>query len=186
MKIEIAKVGLEGLLLVQTKVFQDARGFFMERYHEQDFKAAGLAANFVQDNHSRSNPGVVRGVHFQHSPAQGKLVGVVRGRVWDVAIDIRADSPSFGKFYSCELSAENGRFLWIPGGFAHGFCVLGDEPADVFYKVTEFYNPKLEGGINCLDPELRIPWPVEKPSVSDRDQTLGSFADYRRNPVFKK
>ena len=186
MKIEVVKVGMEGLLLIETKVFQDARGFFMERYHRRDFSAAGLSMDFVQDNHSRSTPGVVRGIQYQHRPSQGKLVGVTHGRIWDLALDLRAESPSFGKYYGCELSAENGRLLWIPGGFAHGFCVIGEEPADVVYKVTEFYDPKREGGIHCFDPELRIPWPAEKPEISDRDQELGTFADYRRNPIFNK
>lgn len=185
MAIQTAKIGLEGALLVQLKVFSDARGFFIERFNRRDFEAAGLSANFVQDNHSRSIPGVVRGLHYQHSPAQGKLVGVAHGRIWDVIVDLRASSPTFGKHYGCELSAENGRALWVPGGFAHGFCVLGEEPADVFYKVTEFYDAKKEGGIHCLDGELGISWPLADVNLSDRDRALGSFRQYRENPLFK-
>lgn len=184
MAIQISKVNIEGLLLVQLRVFNDARGFFVERFNGRDFEAAGLPGNFVQDNHSRSVPGVVRGLHYQHSPAQGKLVGVVRGKIWDVVVDIRAKSPTYGAYYGCELSSENGRLLWVPGGFAHGFCVIGEEPADVFYKVTEYYDAKKEGGIHCLDPEIRIPWPTKSPEISDRDRNMGSFTDYRKNPVF--
>jgi dTDP-4-dehydrorhamnose 3,5-epimerase len=133
----------------------------------------------VQDNHSLSKPGVLRGLHFQTQPSQGKLVGCSRGRIWDVAVDLRPHSQSYGKWYSAELSAENGRLLWIPSGFAHGFCVLGDEPADVQYKVDAFYNPKMEFGIRWDDPDLQIPWPIKNPIVSERDSALPSFADYR-------
>ena len=184
-EVKSAKVGgLEGPLLVQLRVFNDARGFFVERFHRREFEVAGLPTNFVQDNHSRTRPGVVRGMHFQHSPAQGKLVGVAHGRVWDVIVDVRAKSPTFGQHYGCELSDENGRMIWVPAGFAHGFCVLGEEPADVIYKVTEFYDAKKEGGIHCLDRDLAISWPLEKPDLSERDQSLGSFRDYRQSPVF--
>lgn len=184
MAIQCAKIGLEDALLVQLKVFNDARGFFVERFNRRAFEEAGLPTNFVQDNHSRSIPGVVRGLHYQHSPPQGKLVGVAHGKIWDVIVDLRVKSPTFGKHYGVELSGENGRLLWIPGGFAHGFCVLGDEPADVFYKVTELYDGKKEGGINCFDGELGIHWPIANPNLSDRDRVLGSFRDYRERPVF--
>jgi len=136
---------------------------------------------FVQDNHSRSFPNVLRGLHYQ--PGQGKLVSVIRGRIWDVAVDIRPDSETLGQHYSVELSDENGRMLWIPSGFAHGFCVLGDQPADVLYKVTSVYNPVGEGGIAYDDPELGIKWPIENPIISARDKAQQSFASYRKaNP----
>lgn len=182
--LEIVRVDLEGLKLIQLKVFGDARGFFVERFHRERFLENGLPGDFVQDNHSRSVPGVVRGLHYQVNPDQGKMVGVVRGRIWDVAVDLRKNSPTFGKYYATELSSENGRLLWVPGGFAHGFCVIGDEPADVLYKVTAPYDPKKEGGIYALDPDLNIPWPVEVPELSGRDKNQPSFQDYRANPVW--
>jgi dTDP-4-dehydrorhamnose 3,5-epimerase len=171
------------LKLVEAQVFGDERGFFTERFNRRKYEEAGLPTNFVQDNHSRSAPGVVRGLHWQHNPDQGKLVGVVSGKIWDVVVDIRPDSPTFGLWEAAELTGENGRFLWVPPGFAHGFCVLGDKPADVLYKVTDFYDPKAEGGILWNDPEIRIHWPVKNPTVSARDQKLMSFADYRAKPI---
>src|SRR5665213_3777294 len=128
--MKVVPVEIAGLILVELKVLGDARGFFIERFHQERFREVGLAAPFVQDNHSRSAPGVLRGLHYQTRPSQGKLVGVVRGRIWDVAVDIRADSPTFGKSFGVELSDENGYLLWVPRGFAHGFCVIGTEPAD--------------------------------------------------------
>lgn len=180
--MEVTRLELKGLVLVKLKVFGDARGFFVERFQADRFRAAGLPDRFVQDNHSRSAPGVIRALHYQTGPAQGKLVGVVRGRVWDVAVDVRPDSPTFGQHYGVELSDANGQLLWIPPGFAHGFCVLGDEPADVLYKVDALYNPAGEGGIRWDDPELAVPWPVANPTVSARDEKLPSFAEYRANP----
>jgi dTDP-4-dehydrorhamnose 3,5-epimerase len=127
---------------------------------------------------------VLRGLHYQTAPAQGKLVGVVRGRIWDVVVDIRPSSPTYGRHSAVELTDLNGRLLWIPAGFAHGFCVLGDEPADVLYKVDALYNPASEGGIRWDDPELGIAWPIERPVISARDQKLPSFAEYRHAPRF--
>jgi dTDP-4-dehydrorhamnose 3,5-epimerase len=121
-------------------------------------------------------------VHYQHTPAQGKLVGVTHGRVWDVAVDVRPGSPTFGKMVSAELSDVNGCLLWIPAGFAHGFCVLGDGPADVLYKVDAPYNKDGEGGIAWDDPDLAVPWPIDDPLVSERDRTMQSFAAYRLQP----
>jgi dTDP-4-dehydrorhamnose 3,5-epimerase len=137
---------------------------------------------FCQDNHSRSAPGVIRGLHFQTDPAQGKLVGVVRGRIWDVVVDIRPQSSTFGEHLGTELNDTNNRLLWIPAGFAHGFCVMGSEPADVIYKVDSLYNKTSEHGIRWSDPELGIAWPADHPIVSVRDQSLPSFADYRTEP----
>ncbi len=182
MKVE--ELSLPGLKLVQLDVLQDSRGFFVERFNQDRFRAAGLPQPFVQDNHSHSLPGVIRGLHYQYAQPQGKLVGVIRGRVWDVAVDIRAASPTFGQHYACELSAANGLLLWIPSGFAHGFCVLGDEPADVIYKVDVPYCRNGEGGIRFDDASLEIPWPVESPALSARDASLDSFASYTKDPRF--
>ena len=173
---------LEGLKIIELDVYGDARGFFVERFHAGRFAEAGLETNFVQDNHSRSAPGITRGLHYQFGPVQGKMVGVTRGRVWDVAVDIRPNSSTFGQHYAVELSGENGRLFWIPGGFAHGFCVLGDEPADMLYKVTGLYNKDGEGGIRFDDPEIALTWPIANPLISDRDKNLMSFADYKKNP----
>jgi dTDP-4-dehydrorhamnose 3,5-epimerase len=180
--MDIQDYKIPGLKIIRLKVHGDKRGFFVERFHAERFQRAGLPAHFVQDNHSRSAPGILRGLHYQHTPAQGKLVGVVCGRIWDVAVDIRPGSPTFGQHQAIELSDENGLLLWIPAGFAHGFCVLGDEPADVFYKVDSYYNPQGEGGLRFDDPDLNIPWPISSPLVSDRDRNLASWKDYRANP----
>lgn len=180
--MKVNPLELQGAALVQLMLHGDARGFFVERYQAEKFHAAGIAAQFIQDNHSRSGPGVLRGLHYQTNPAQGKLVGVVRGRIWDVIADIRPDSPTFGQSFAAELSDMNGQLLWVPPGFAHGFCVLGDEPADVYYKVDAPYTPATEGGIRWNDPDLNITWPVQNPTVSNRDKTLQSFAEYKANP----
>ena len=152
---------------IALAVFPDSRGFFTERYSEAKLAALGIHETFVQDNHSRSFPGVVRGLHFQHSAPQGKLVGVLRGKVLDVAVDVRPHSPKFGQHVAVELRADT-ELLWIPPGFAHGFCVLGDEPADMLYKVTAPYNAGGEAGIRYD----HIGWPVENPILSPRDQQL--------------
>jgi dTDP-4-dehydrorhamnose 3,5-epimerase len=178
--VKVSPLELSGLLLVELPVYADERGFFVERFHSERFAASGLPAAFVQDNHSRSLPGVLRGLHYQACPAQGKLVGVVRGCVWDVAVDIRPDSPTRGRWAAAELSGENGRLLWIPVGFAHGFCVLGNEPADMVYKLDAPYNPAGEGGIHWADPELAIPWPVVSPVVSRRDDSLPGWEQFCR------
>ncbi len=174
---------LKEVCIIELALHGDARGFFVERYHKDKLADCGITADFVQDNHSRSAAGILRGLHWQHNPAQGKLVGVTRGAVWDVAVDIRADSPTFGQYVGVELTGENGRLLWVPAGFAHGFCVLGDEPADMLYKVSGTYNKAGEGGIKYDDPDLAIEWPISAPQISERDQSLMSFADYKANPV---
>lgn len=177
--MKFANLGLKGLVLIELTPLHDARGFFVERFQVPTFQEHGLPTQFVQDNHSRSLPRVLRGLHYQHQPAQGKLIGVIRGRIWDVTVDIRPDSPTFGQYLGLELSDLNGRLLWIPAGFAHGFCVLGDEPADILYKVDKLYNPAGEGGICWSDPELAIPWPIREPLISDRDRHQASWAAYR-------
>lgn len=181
--MKVTELELAGLRLVELVLHGDKRGFFTERFNRQRYGEAGLPVDFYQDNHSRSAPGVLRGLHYQVDPPQGKLVGVTRGRIWDVAVDLRNGSPTFGKSLGLELSDENGRMLWIPAGFAHGFCVLGDEPADLLYKVTTPYSPSSEGGIHWADPELAIRWPIQNPTVSARDEKLPSFAQYRAQPV---
>ena len=180
--MKVTPLDVEDVLLIELAVHGDARGFFVERFQVERFRAHGLPIQFAQDNHSRSGPRVLRGLHYQHTPPQGKLIGVTRGRIWDVAVDVRPDSPTFGQVASVELSDLNGRLLWIPPGFAHGFCVLGDEPADVLYKTDALYNPHGEGGIAWNDPELAVPWPIDDPIVSDRDRTMQSFASYKANP----
>lgn len=171
---------LNGLALVENRKFSDSRGFFEEFFNLEKF--TGVAGEFkcVQVNHSRSRPGVLRGLHYQLDPAQGKFVGVIRGRIWDVAVDIRPASPTRGQYFAAELSDANSRMLWIPAGFAHGFYVMGDEDADVIYLVDNLYNPKTEGGVRWDDPDLAIEWPVSAassavPIVSDKDQSLGLF-----------
>ena len=177
--MRITRLELDGLLLIELDVHGDERGFFVERFNLERFRAEGLPSDFVQDNHSRSRPGVVRGLHYQHTPAQGKLVGVTRGRIFDVVLDLRPNSPTYGHTSSTELSDMNGRLLWVPRGFAHGFCVLGDTAADLLYKVDVPYNPDGESGILWNDPELAIAWPARDLIVSARDQTMPTLAEHR-------
>jgi len=170
--MEIIKTAIEGAFIVEPRVFGDARGYFFESFNARDFAAVtGLEIVFVQDNESRSRYGVLRGLHFQRPPyAQSKLVRVVRGRVFDVCVDIRQGSPTYGKFAATELSEENHRQLFVPKGCAHGFCVLSEE-AVFQYKCDEFYHPEAEGAIAWNDPEIGIPWPVpaEDMILSDKD-----------------
>lgn len=181
--MKVTELEIEGLKLIELKTFHDSRGFFVERFNFETFKKLGMPTEFKQDNHSRSKPKVIRGLHFQHTEPQGKLVGVIRGKIWDVAVDLRQNSKTFGKYFSVELSDENQRVLWIPAGFAHGFCVLGESEADVLYKVDVTYNTKGELGIKWNDPGLNIPWPVKDPIVSEKDQVLASFADYKESAL---
>ncbi|WP_017901577.1 dTDP-4-dehydrorhamnose 3,5-epimerase [Pseudomonas asplenii] len=162
---------LQGVLILEPKVYGDARGFFYESFNARDFeRATGLAVNFVQDNHSRSQRGVLRGLHYQLEHTQGKLVRVTAGEVLDVAVDIRRSSPNFGKWASVRLSAENNRQLWIPEGFAHGFVVLSDY-AEFLYKTTDYYTPSAERTIRWDDPTLAIDWEFEGvPQLSVKDQ----------------
>lgn len=159
-KIKVTKCDIEGLCVIEPTVFKDERGYFMETYNENDFKEAGLNMKFVQDNQSMSVRGVLRGLHFQKQYPQGKLVRVVRGKVFDVAVDLRKGSPTYKKWYGVELSDENKKQFYIPEGFAHGFLVLSDE-AEFAYKCTDFYHPGDEGGIMWNDPEVGIEWPLE-------------------------
>nr|WP_297073178.1 dTDP-4-dehydrorhamnose 3,5-epimerase [Thermococcus sp.] len=158
------------VILIKPRVFEDDRGFFMETYKKPDFEKAGIKGEFIQDNHSRSKYGVLRGLHFQREPyAQAKIVRVIRGVIYDVAVDLRRDSPTFGKYIEVILSEHNKWQLYIPRGFAHGFVVLSDV-AEVVYKVDNVYAPDYEGGIIWNDPELGINWPVDNPIVSEKDK----------------
>jgi dTDP-4-dehydrorhamnose 3,5-epimerase len=176
--MRVIPTAIPDVLIIEPKVFGDARGFFFESFNQRAFnEATGLNVQFVQDNHSRSARGVLRGLHYQIEHAQGKLVRVVQGAVFDVAVDIRKSSPTFGKWVGVELSADNYRQLWVPAGFAHGFLVLS-ESADFLYKTTDYYHPEHERSIRWDDPTLAIDWPLEgKPVVSAKDEQASSFAD---------
>ncbi len=174
--MKISETELPGVLLLEPKRFGDDRGFFMELFHAKRYSEAGIPGPFVQDNFSRSAKGILRGLHFQQPHAQGKLVQVFAGAVYDVAVDIRRGSPTFGKWVGMELSADNRRQLWVPAGFAHGFCVLS-ESADFHYKCTELYSPASEHGIAWNDPDLGIPWPVKSPLLSPKDSAAPRLKD---------
>ena len=178
--------GIEGLKVIEPSVFGDARGYFMETYNYNDFKEAGFDCEFVQDNQSSSTKGVLRGLHFQINFPQDKLVRVVNGEVFDVAVDLRKGSKTFGKWYGVVLSAENKKQFFIPKDFAHGFIVLSDE-AEFCYKVTDFYHPNDEGGLMWNDPAIGVEWPMpegmtEKDLIlSDKDKVHPSFSEYVKN-----
>lgn len=176
--MKIIDTGLDGCLHIQPNVFKDERGFFLEAFHEKKYAEFGIVDKFVQDNRSRSVRNVLRGLHFQICKPQGKLVSVTAGEVFDVAVDLRPTSKTFGKHYSVILSSDTHNQLYIPPGFAHGFCVLS-ETADFQYKCTSFYDPNDEGGIIWNDIELNISWPIEKPIISAKDQKLLSFAEFK-------
>jgi len=185
MKTRITETPLPNLLIVDIEYFQDERGFFMESWNKRDFAASGIDANFVQDSHSASRYGVLRGLHYQDMRApMGKLVRCTVGRILDVAVDLRERSPTFGKSFSIELTDKNKSLLWVPEGFAHGFATMSDY-CEVQYKQTDFYNPEFEGGIAWNDPDVGIAWPYTDPILSKKDQNLKSFQEYRRNPAFR-
>jgi len=172
MPFEFTKTKLVEVILIKPKVFGDERGFFMETYKKSDFKKAGIDTDFVQDNHSKSKKGVLRGLHFQVEPkAQGKLVRCIKGKIFDVAVDIRKESPTFGKWVGIELSCENKLMLWIPKGFAHGFLTLSEE-AEILYKVSgNEYSPEHEKSIRWNDPDIGIDWPIKgEPILSQKDK----------------
>ncbi|MDO5823521.1 dTDP-4-dehydrorhamnose 3,5-epimerase [Methanobrevibacter sp.] len=178
-KFEFAKTDIEGIFVVQPTVFEDNRGYFMETYHEKEFKDAGYDLTFVQDNQAKSTKGVLRGLHLQVNYPQGKLVRVIKGEVFDVAVDLRANSPTYGKWFGTILSEENKKQLFIPPKFAHGYLVLSDE-AEFVYKCTEFYNSEDESGIKWNDEDISIDWPlddVEEVILSDKDKKWPSFKD---------
>jgi dTDP-4-dehydrorhamnose 3,5-epimerase len=175
--VEVIETRLDGVVIVEPAVFGDDRGFFMEAWNQRVFDAAVGPVCFVQDNQSRSVYGVLRGLHYQLNPAQGKLVRVAIGSVFDVAVDVRRRSPQFGQWVGVELSATNRRQLWIPPGFAHGFVVLS-ESADLLYKATEYYDPPSDRSILWNDPEIGVEWPIEdlEPLLSEKDRTAVPLA----------
>ena len=178
-KITVTPCDIEGLYVIEPTVFKDERGYFVETYNQNDMKEAGLDMVFVQDNQSMSTRGVLRGLHFQKQFPQGKLVRVVRGKVFDVAVDLRSDSKTYGKWFGVELSAENMKQFYIPEGFAHGFLVLSDE-AEFCYKCTDFYHPGDEGGLAWNDPEIGVEWPLEECVdliISEKDQKWKGLKD---------
>ncbi len=175
--MKVIETALPGVLILEPQVYGDARGFFMESYHRRRFAELGLPTEFVQDNHSRSVRGVLRGLHYQIMQPQGKLVRVVRGAVFDVAVDLRRSAPTFGRWVGVELSEENKRMLWIPPGFAHGFLVLS-EVADFLYKTTDFYAPEHERCLLWNDPALGIAWPIDgEPMLSAKDKAGKALAE---------
>lgn len=174
--MKVIETSLPGVVIIEPKVFSDARGFFMETWQQERYSKCGIPARFVQDNLSFSQKGVLRGLHYQHPNAQGKLVYVLQGEVFDVAVDIRVGSPTFGQWVGVTLSSDNKRQLYIPEGFAHGFCVTS-ETALVVYKCTDFYNPQTEGGIIWNDPDIGIGWPCIKPILSEKDQRFTALKD---------
>ena len=185
MKTHVTETPLPGLVIVNIDHFQDERGFFIETWHKKDFAAAGLPFEFVQDSHSRSSYRVIRGLHYQDMRApMAKLVRCTVGRILDVAIDLRVSSPTFGKWFSIELIAENKTQLFVPIGFAHGFAALS-EVCEVQYRQTEFYRPETEGGLVWNDPDVGIEWPFRDPILSARDQNAPTLQDYLKKPAFK-
>lgn len=184
--MNVIETKIPGLIILEPKVFGDDRGFFMETYNRQRYLEVGITEDFVQDNLSFSRKGILRGLHYQKPMAQGKLVQVIEGAVYDVAVDIRTGSPTFGQWEAVELSAENKRQIYVPAGFAHGFVVIS-EVALFSYKCTDFYNPEGEYSIAWNDPELNIPWPVDHPQLSEKDSQGVLLKDMPRDnlPVYE-
>ena len=182
-QISVEKTAIEGLYVIEPTVHGDERGYFMETYNQNDMHEAGLDMVFVQDNQSMSVKGVLRGLHFQIDHPQGKLVRVIRGEVFDVAVDLRPGSSTYGKWYGVLLSAENKKQFFIPKNFAHGFYVLSDE-AEFCYKCTDFYHPNDEGGLLWSDPEIGVEWPIpegEIPNLSEKDKKWGGIREFTEN-----
>jgi dTDP-4-dehydrorhamnose 3,5-epimerase len=167
---------LDGLALIEPEVHGDDRGFLVETFREDGWRELGIEMAFVQENHSRSGRGILRGLHFQTRPGQAKLVRCLRGAIWDVAVDLRRDSPTYRRWEGHELDDERHRQLLVPAGFAHGFCVLSEQ-ADVAYRLSSYYDPATEAGIAWDDPEVGVEWPISDPSLSDRDRAAPRLAD---------
>lgn len=185
MKITVTATPLAGVVLIDTKFFQDDRGFFIESWHQRDYAEAGLTMAFVQEGHSRSARGVLRGLHYQDMTApMGKLVRCTVGRIQDVAVDLRVGSPTFGKWIGVELTADDKRQIYVPEGFAHGFQALSDV-VEVQYKQTGFYTPSAEGTVSWNDPDIGVEWPIADPTLSDRDKRGMSLKTYQANPAFR-
>lgn len=174
--MNVIKTKLAGAIIIEPKVFGDHRGFFMETYQRDRYMEAGISLDFIQDNHSRSSKGVLRGLHFQKTKPQGKLVRVVRGEVFDVAVDIREDSATFGQWEGVLLTEDNKRQFYVPPGFAHGFVTLSDT-ADFEYKCTDYYDPTDEGSIRWNDPQIGVEWTIDKPQLSDKDAMAPLLCD---------
>lgn len=177
--MKIFKTKLKDCLIIEPKVYKDDRGFFLETFQSSRYDdLANISLPFVQDNYSRSSKGVLRGLHYQKKKPQGKLVRVVKGEVYDVAVDLRSDSPTYGSWEAVHLSEENKTQFWVPPGFAHGFVVISDT-ADFEYKCTDYYDPSDEGCILWNDPDLNISWPIENPKLSDKDSHAHNFIDIK-------
>ncbi|HEB96220.1 MAG TPA: dTDP-4-dehydrorhamnose 3,5-epimerase [Sedimenticola thiotaurini] len=174
--MKVTETRLPGVLILEPKVFGDERGFFMETWQKERYRGIGITADFVQDNLSFSRAGVLRGLHFQNPHAQGKLVQVLQGEVYDVAVDIRRGSPTFGQWAGVRLSSDNRRQFYVPPDFAHGFCVLSGT-ALFSYKCTDYYHPETEGSILWNDPAIGIDWPIDSPSLSDKDRDAPTLAE---------
>jgi len=182
-KITVLQTGIKGVIQVEPQLFPDSRGFFVESYNKRDFSAAGISDEFVQDNHSKSQRGVLRGLHFQYPHPQAKLVRVLRGAIYDVVVDIRSGSPTYGSHVSVTLDGHSPRMLYVPVGFAHGFLVLEDD-TEVMYKVTDLYHPEGDAGILWNDPALNISWPckqneIQSPILSEKDTRHPCLKDFR-------
>ena len=185
MKVHVTTTPLANLVIININFPRDARGFFIESWHKENFAKAGIVFDFVQDSHSRSSHRVLRGLHYQDMRAPlVKLVRCTAGKILDVAVDLRVSSPTFGRYFSIELSAENQTQLLVPVGFAHGFAALSDV-CEVQYKQTGFYEPTAEGGIAWNDPDVGVDWPFKDPILSKRDQNQLSLKQYRENPAFR-
>ena len=179
MPFEFEKTKIEGVILIKPKVFGDERGFFLETYKKDDFEANGIKGNFVQDNHSKSKKGVIRAIHLQKGEhAQAKIVRCVKGRIWDIAVDLRKDSPTFGQYVGFELNENNKNMLYIPRGCGHGFASL-EEGTEMEYKNDNLYSPENESGVVWNDHELNIPWPVKNPIVAEKDQKMPSLKEFK-------
>lgn len=176
--MKITTTALPGVLIIEPETFGDTRGFFLETFQNERYAKAGIIQPFVQDNHSRSQQGVLRGLHFQRTRPQGKLISVSRGSVFDVTVDINPQSPTFAEHVALELNDDNQLQMWIPAGYAHGFCVLSDV-ADLHYKCTDFYDPTDETGIIWNDPDVNIAWPLHTPLLSAKDQRLPRLRDLK-------
>jgi dTDP-4-dehydrorhamnose 3,5-epimerase len=180
--MKIQSLAISEVLLISRDRYADARGWFTELHNDVALRDAGFMVTFLQDNLSWSLPGVIRGLHLQYGPAQGKLVTCLAGRIFDVAVDVRSGSPTYGQHVAAELSKENGDSLWIPPGFAHGFAVLGSDPALVLYKVDQPRSAEGERGVIWNDATLGIPWPIAQPTLSERDAALPALAELQPNP----
>jgi len=181
MPFSFTRLAIPEVMLIEPLVFRDQRGFFLETYKRSEFAAEGIVENFVQGNHSKSGRGILRGLHYQKNPmVQGKLVRAVSGEIYDVVVDLRRGAPTYGKWLAVTISAQDKKMLYVPGGFAHGFCVTSDE-AEVLYSATEEYAPDCEAGVLWNDPELAIAWPITEPQLSARDRAWPLFRQADNN-----